>query len=140
MCGASRPAGIAASRSGEPENSTGQARGIFGGGRFGEGSGEPENSTGQARGFFSAIGDLFVDATGLSRGVSRLLLALAATLTQRCHGLAPWSFHVHRYRHSPWRVKAAQKCGDCQRLSFNIETCAARRAAAGGRPSFNIAS
>jgi hypothetical protein len=25
------------------------------------------------------------------------------------------------HRHSPWSVKAAQKCGVCQRLSFNID-------------------
>jgi hypothetical protein len=50
-----------------------------------------------------------------------------------------WPQLSKHHRHSPWSVNAAQKCGDCQRLSFNIETCAARKAAGGRSPSFNIA-
>src|SRR5262245_5919173 len=45
-------------------------------------------------------------------------------------------FHFH----SPWSVNPAQKCGACHRVSFHIETCASRRAAAGLNPWRNSAS
>ena len=52
------------------------------------------------------------DATGLSRGVSRLLIIMQEITPPGCHGLAPWSFtfaaniasNVRLHGTSPWHL------------------------------------
>jgi len=45
-----------------------------------------------------------IDATGLSRGVSRWSLQTARNANHRCHGLVPWRFTIDRYTASNVRL------------------------------------